>query len=90
VCYADEGQFIFTDPQGRRIPAHGRHEKCFRGIISGSAALTAAYTTHGIAIDAATIRSRWRGESLDYDQAIDAMQYRSSVAAMHPCGARPP
>jgi hypothetical protein len=57
-------------------PAHGRDETCFRGIISGSAALSATNTAHGIEINATTIRSLWRGESLDYNQAIDAMQYR--------------
>ncbi|MGD2168299.1 MAG: hypothetical protein PVF63_09340 [Gammaproteobacteria bacterium] len=79
--YTDDGVFVFIDPDGRRIPEAGSPRRCFRGNISGSAALSTASRNLGIEIDAEAIRSRWRGEKLDYDQAIEAMRYRSRVAA---------
>jgi hypothetical protein len=71
---------VFTTADGRRIPEAGSLKKCFRGNISGAAALVAANTTRGAAIVAQTIRSRWRGESFDYGQAIEAMALRLESA----------
>jgi len=73
VRYTDDGLFVFSDPNGRRIPEAGRLEQCFSGNISAADSLAAAHTRAGVRIDSATIRSRWRGESLDYSQAIEAM-----------------
>ena len=72
VCCADDGAFIFTGPDGARIPESGMLRKCFRGNISS---LTDAH------VDSATIRPHWYGEIPDYGQAIDAINQRVTVGA---------
>lgn len=63
VTFTHDGVFVFTTPAGGRIPNSGHLEKRFSGNIADVVPR----------IDSETIRSRWRGESLDYTQAIEAM-----------------
>jgi hypothetical protein len=80
---------VFHRPDGRRIHAAGSAPECFRGNIladkfsdefsgqfSGQFSdevLRAEHAELGLDIDAATSRSRWRGEPMDYGLAIEAM-----------------
>lgn len=63
---ADDGIFVFADPQGRRIPESGSIARCFRRNIAN----------HSPGIDSQSIRSQWRGERLDYGLAIEGLLYR--------------
>ncbi len=87
----DDGLFIFTRPDGRRVEANGAH--CFRGNISplvpSSAyrgfedSLRDYLRKHepGLLITPETGRCQWHGESMDYSQAIEAMQFLEHKAA---------
>ena len=82
----DDGLFVFTRPDGRRVEQNGSH--CFRGNISGRTgfpgfekrcALRAE--PRGEARDhAETARCQWRGETMDYSHAIESMQFLDSKA----------
>jgi hypothetical protein len=39
---------------------------------------------HGLNIDAQTSRTRWIGETLDYNTAIEGMQFLNESANVHP------
>ena len=91
VRSTDDGLFVFTRPDGKRVEGNG--VKCFRGNI-----LPPIHSTYsgfedslrdymktydaGLAITAETSRCQWRGESMDYSQAIEAMQFLESKAAV--------
>jgi hypothetical protein len=81
----DDGLFVFTRPDGRRIPEGG---DCFRGNMSAvrpdvSVDCSFEETLRvymlnrdaGLDIDASTSRCRWLGESMDYSQAIEGMMF---------------
>jgi hypothetical protein len=91
VRRTDDGLFVFTKPDGTRVPESGL--KCFRG--NNWTALRNPYRgfeeslrdylkTHdpGLSITAETSRCQWQGESMDYSQAIEAMQFLESKAAV--------
>jgi len=92
VRRTDDGLFVFTKPDGTRVPENGA--KCFRG--NNWTPLAAPYrgfenslrnyleTQHdaNLSITAETSRCQWRGESMDYSQAIEAMQFLESKAAV--------
>jgi hypothetical protein len=80
----DDGLFVFTRPDGRRVANNGAI--CFSGNISPTPADPYAgfedslriYLSNreaGLEIDATTSRCGWRGEPMDYSQAIEAMQF---------------
>ena len=60
----DDGLFVFTRPNGRRVEENGAN--CFRGNI--------------LKITPQTSRCHWHGESMDYSQAIEAMQFLEQKA----------
>lgn len=79
VVATDDGVFVFSRPDGRRI---GERGKCFSGNIgsAGPPAKPRLYDLNavaGLSIDAMTSRSRWLGEEIDYSMAIEGMQYLS-------------
>jgi hypothetical protein len=87
----DDGLFIFTRPNGTRIEENGA--KCFRGNIlpplppsnsSFEDCLQDYLKKHEprLAITPETSRCQWRGESMDYSQAIEAMQFLDDKAAV--------
>jgi hypothetical protein len=93
VTVTDDGVFVFTRPDGQRIKENG--EQCFRGNVlppiestyagfEESLRLYLLNREAGLSIDAATSRCRWLGETMDYSQAIEAMQCleRSAVTAL--------
>ena len=78
-----DGVLVFTRRDGRRVEENGA--KCFRGNIStphatpspGFEETLRLYLLNrdaGLAITRETGRCQWRGESMDYSQAIEAMQ----------------
>ena len=71
----DDGLFVFTRPDGRRVESNGVN--CFRGNISALYALTRGA---GLAITRETARCQWRGETMDYSHAIESMQFLDSKA----------
>ena len=86
----DDGLFIFTRPDGRRVEANGAH--CFRGNILRPAPSTyrgfedslrdyLMKREPDLSITPETSRCQWRGESMDYSQAIEAMQFLEHKAA---------
>lgn len=77
----DDGVFVFTRPDGTRIPDSGVDRvRCFRGNNS-ERALESLNVDAGLAIDARTSRCRWLGERMDYSLAIEGMQWREANAA---------
>jgi hypothetical protein len=99
IVTTDDGLFVFTRPDGRRIPECGTdsctasEQKRFSGSASvpeqrrpdGSLQMTSfedALRFHierlnaGVPIDAQTSRCKWLGERMDYDIAIEGMQFR--------------
>jgi hypothetical protein len=86
----DDGLFIFTRPSGRRVEDNGA--RCFRGNISPPTqstyrgfedSLRDYLMKHepGLSITSQTSRCQWRGETMDYSQAIEAMQLLEHTAA---------
>ena len=87
----DDGLFVFTRPNGTRIEENGA--KCFRGNI-----LSPLHVTHSrfedclqtyltkrephLSITPETSRCQWHGESMDYSQAVEAMQFLDHKAAL--------
>jgi hypothetical protein len=79
----DDGVFVFARPDGVRVSENG--ERCFRGSVVAAREPDASFeetlrihvlnVEAGLAIDAKTCRSRWLGESMDYSQAIEGMQF---------------
>ncbi|HET7607714.1 MAG TPA: DUF222 domain-containing protein [Gammaproteobacteria bacterium] len=91
VRRTDDGAFVFTRPDGTRIEENGM--KCFRGNSLPPIHSTYRGFEHslrdymktrdpGLTITAQTSRCQWRGESMDYSQAIEAMQFLESKAAV--------
>ena len=91
VRRTDDGLFIFTRPDGRRVEENGVN--CFRGNIlppvqSSYARFEDCLRGYmktrdpDLSITAETSRYQWRGESMDYSQAIEAMQFLESKAAV--------
>jgi hypothetical protein len=87
----DDGLLIFTLPDGRRVEPNGA--RCFRGNILPRDDLASGRAFEdslrdylmkqepGLSITADTSRCKWLGESMDYSQAIEAMQVLESKAA---------
>jgi hypothetical protein len=81
VVATDDGVFVFTRPDGRRLEENGA--RCFRGNISHARDTGFEETLRlhmlnreaGLAINAETSRCQWRGERMDYSMAIEAMQF---------------
>jgi hypothetical protein len=92
VAATDDGVFVFTRPDGRRIPECGR-SSCTASEperFSGSAPAMSSFEdalrfqmeqlNPGVRIDAQTSRCKWLGERMDYDTAIEGMQSREGRA----------
>jgi Domain of unknown function (DUF222)/HNH endonuclease len=93
LTVTDDGVFVFTRPDGRRVQEAG--EKCFRGNISRTKVLPypgfeETLRLHllnheaGVTITAETSRCQWRGESMDYSMAIEGMQFLEQKAGAAP------
>ena len=54
-------------------PGHSR-------VLGDWRQLVAAHTARGVGIDASTAATRWRGEAIDYGQAIDVLVQRAEAA----------
>ncbi len=87
----DDGLFVFTRPDGRRVEENGAH--CSRGNILPMVpstyrgfedSLQDYLRKHepDLAITSETSRCHWHGESMDYSQAIEAMQFLEHKAAV--------
>ena len=80
----DDGLFVFTRPDGRRVEPNGVN--CFRGNISvlnpnpEHPALYDLNREASLAITHETARCQWRGETMDYSHAIESMQFLESKA----------
>ena len=84
VTVTDDGMFVFTRPNGKRIPESGSAMRAaprideterFRGIVAQ------LNPDPNLQIDAKTSRCKWLGERMDYSTAIEAMQFRENNAA---------
>jgi hypothetical protein len=91
----DDGLCIFTRPNGTRIEENGS-EKCFRGNISAPVpylgfeeSLRDHLKKHdpGLSITPETSRCQWLGESMDYSQALEALQVLEQLAQRAPAPA---
>jgi hypothetical protein len=83
----DDGVLVFARPDGKRVENNGA--KCFSGNISPPAVnvgfeenLRDYLRKHepALSITAETSRCQWLGETMDYSQAIEAMQVLERVA----------
>jgi len=81
----DDGVFVFTRPDGARIPESGCAAMIcgvggFRGIVAaeGFRRIVERLNPHS---DAKTSRCKWLGERMDYSASIEAMQFREINAA---------
>jgi hypothetical protein len=86
----DDGVFVFTRPDGTRVEENGA--KCFRGNIlpprppanGNFEECLADYLKKqapSLSITPETSRCQWHGESMDYSQAIEAMQALERLSA---------
>jgi hypothetical protein len=64
----DDGVFVFTQPQGERLPEYVAVAGCFRGNR-----LADLNRGRDIEIRPNTVVTRWLGETLDYSMAIDGL-----------------
>jgi len=89
----DDGVFVFTRPDGRRVEENGA--QCFRGNISRpnpapypgfeeTLRLHLLNREAGLAITADTGRCQWRGERMDYSMAIEGMYFLEEKAGAAP------
>jgi Domain of unknown function (DUF222)/HNH endonuclease len=78
LAVTDDGLFVFTRPDGRRLADAG--ERRFRGNVARET-LQGINLEAGLAIDAHTSRCRWLGERMDYSLAIEGMQALHDRAA---------
>jgi hypothetical protein len=76
----DDGLFVFTRPDGTRVEANGA--QCFRGNNVPSLAEHLRIHAPGLSITAGTSRCQWHGETMDYNQAVEAMQFLEGKAAV--------
>jgi len=85
----DDGVFVFTRPDGTRVEENGA--KCFRGNILPPLSVTQSGFEDSLrdyllkhepklSITPETSRCQWHGESMDYSQAIEAMQTLERLA----------
>jgi HNH endonuclease len=81
LAMTDDGVPVFTRPDGRRIPECGSSS---RGNFSANA-LARSNRERGLEIDSKTARCRWIGESCDYNQAIEWMQFAEQRARTQGC-----
>ena len=58
-------------------PGHSR-------VLGDWRQLAAAHAIQGIRIDRSTAATRWRGETIDYGQAIDVLVQRAEAAGTFP------
>ena len=84
VTATDDGLFVFTRPNGKRIPECGRNASSNGTIprnrrdgLERRLNVAAAESLSGI--DASTSRCRWLGERMDYSSAIEGMQFREAA-----------
>jgi hypothetical protein len=93
VKATDDGVFVFTRPDGRRVEENGA--QCFRGNISrpkpapypGFEETLRLYLLNreaGVAITPETSRCQWLGERMDYSMAIEGMQFLEQKAVPAP------
>jgi hypothetical protein len=91
VTVTDDGLFVFTRPDGRRVEENGA--QCFRGSNSrpqrawdlGFEETLRLYMLNreaGVAITPETSRCQWLGERMDYSMAIEGMQFLEQRAAV--------
>ncbi len=75
VRRTDDGLFVFTRPDGAHVKPNGVQR--FRGNVAHSENLQRHLRTlePELSITANTARCQWRGETMDYSQAIEAMQF---------------
>lgn len=76
----DDGLFVFTRPDGTRVERNGAQR--FRGNVESSLQSHLRTLEPELYITADTARCQWRGESMDYSQAIEAMQFLQNKAAL--------
>ena len=92
LAATDDGVFVFTRPDGRRIAEHGgessrRNIALPRPVPAAEVTFEEALRLHllnreaGLQIDAQTSRCRWLGEPMDYSQAIEGMHFLRDRAA---------
>ena len=77
----DDGVLVFRRPDGSRLEAAGDSVDL---AAPGDALLRSGNAMRGIDIDAATGVTRWGGERLDYDIAIDGLLRRDRRSAARP------
>jgi hypothetical protein len=84
LAATDDGLFVFTRPDGRRVEPNGA--QCFRGNIlppvdssylgfEDSLRIYLLNRAAGLEIDSATSRCRWTGERMDYSMAIEGLYF---------------
>ena len=95
VRRTDDALFIFTRPDGTRLEDNGARRSSWNvsppprdspppSPSSGFERSLEGYLKErepGLSISADTSRCQWRGESMDYSQAIESMQFLESKAA---------
>jgi hypothetical protein len=78
VRRTDDGLCVFTRPDGTRVERNGAQR--FSGnVVSLQTHLRTLEPE--LAITADTAKCQWRGETMDYSQAIEAMQFLEHKAA---------
>ena len=92
VRRTDDALFSFTRPDGSRLEDYGARRSSWNvsrpvEAPSGFERSLQSYLREqepGLAITTATSRCQWRGESMDYSQAIESMQFLEGKAAAPP------
>jgi hypothetical protein len=75
VRRTDDGLFVFTRPDGTRIEDNGAKCSSWNNSRQHGLREHLVQGEPGLSITAATSRCQWRGETMDYNQAIEAMQF---------------
>lgn len=84
VTRTDDGLFVFTRPDGKRIPDTGPRSRGSVASDGPTPRICALNREAGLQIDASTGRCKWLGETMDYNQAIEGMQSLRDRASAAP------
>ena len=80
----DDGAWRFSRKVADRVETFDSVARGHSRALGDWRQLLAEHATQGIGIDPSTATTRWRGETLDYAQAIDVLVQRAEAAGTFP------
>ena len=80
----DDGAWRFSRKVADSVETFDSVARGHNGVLGDWRQLVAAHAARGVGIDASTAATRWRGEAIDYGQAIEVLVQRAEAAGTFP------